>query len=58
VLARWPKEESGYLRLIEYHSHTQNRAGIDHALDLLRRRNVFLSPKGRGVVRFWGGTPD
>ncbi|MCI8455161.1 MAG: hypothetical protein HFE84_11195 [Lachnospiraceae bacterium] len=58
VLARWPKEEGGYLRLIRYYSHAQNRAGIDHVLNMLHRRNVFLSPEGRSVVRFWGGTSD
>lgn len=54
VLDRWPKEEAGYLRLIQYYSHIRDRNGIDRVLAMIRHRHIFLSPEGRGTVRFWG----
>lgn len=53
VLDRWPKEEAGYLRLIQYYSHIRDRNGIDRVLAMIRHRHIFLSPEGRGTVRFW-----
>lgn len=53
VIRQWPNEESGYLFLIEYYASIRNRKGIDSALQMLSRKNIYLSPRGRGVVKFW-----
>lgn len=49
----WPEREAGYLRLLDYYALQKDRAGIDRVLRTLREREVYLSPKGRGAVRFW-----
>lgn len=53
VLDKWPSDESGYLFLIQYYSAVKSRKGIDSVLDMIARRNIYLSPKGRSTVEFW-----
>lgn len=53
VLYEWPNDESGYLFLIQYYALVKNRTGIDQVLAQIRRRKLYLSPKGRNVVKFW-----
>ncbi len=54
VMDLWPKNEKGYLFLIQYYAAVKNREGITETLMMLERRNIHLSAEGRGVVRFWG----
>ncbi len=49
----WPNRETGYLKLIEYYAHQKDRSGIDRVLAALKDRGVYLSPGGRGTIRFW-----
>ncbi len=58
MLEQWPQDERGYLFLIRYHAQVKDREGIDRALDLIREKNVYLSPNGRSEVLFWGGEVD
>lgn len=51
----WPRDERGYLRLIQYYALVRDRKGIDQAIDLIRKRGIYLSPDGRSVLQFWGG---
>ncbi len=53
VLEKWPKEEDGYLYMIQYYAKIRDRAGIERILNMIYRRNIFLSPRGRGMVKFW-----
>jgi len=53
MIERWPDRETGYLKMIEYYSVKKARAGIDGVLKAIRERDVYLSPEGRNVVKFW-----
>lgn len=53
VLQQWPKDERGYLCLIQYYSQVKNREGIDRVLWQIERKHIYLSPKGRAVRQFW-----
>lgn len=53
VLDRWPWDERGYLLLIRHYAGCRNRDGIQRTLDMLRDKEIYLSPKGRSVVEFW-----
>ena len=53
VLELWPKEETGYLFLIQYYSAVKDRKGIDRTLELLRFREIHLTGEGRSIVEFW-----
>jgi len=53
VLQQWPKDERGYLCLLQYYSLVKNREGIDHVLYQIGRKHIYLSPKGRAVRQFW-----
>lgn len=55
ILDKWPGDEKGYLLLIQYHSQIKDRKGIAKILSMIEKREIYLSPKGRSVVRFWGG---
>ncbi len=48
-----PMRETGYLKLIDCCAAMKNRAGIDRVLELIKERDVYLSPKGRAAVKFW-----
>lgn len=53
IMMRWPADERGYLLLIQYNSLIKDREGIDRILELIKKRQVHLSPAGRSTVAFW-----
>lgn len=53
ILERWDRQETGYLLMIQYHAAVSDRAGIDRALAMIERKNIYLTPEGRAVVEFW-----
>lgn len=53
VLEKWPKSEKGYLYLLRYYSLVKDRRGVDRVLELIGRREIYLSPEGRSELKFW-----
>lgn len=54
IIYKWPRDERGYLLMIQYYAQMKDRTGITRTLELLEKRGVHLSSRGRGAVRFWG----
>lgn len=50
---RWSTQEDGYLILIQYFAAVQNRRELDNTIEKMRKKEVFLSEKGKEVIRFW-----
>lgn len=53
ILEKWPEQEQGYLYQLQYYALTKNSTGITATLELIRKRDVYLSYKGREAVEFW-----
>lgn len=54
VMELWPKDERGYLRLIQYYALVRERSGIDQVIAMIHNRGIYLTPEGRNVLQFWG----
>lgn len=53
IIRNWDREETGYLLLLQYYSALKDRRGIDEVLGQIDRKNIHLTPQGRGEVSFW-----
>lgn len=53
ILQQWDRNEAGYLLMIQYYSAVQDRRGIEQILQMVTRKNIYLTPEGRGQIRFW-----
>ncbi len=53
IIKNWDRKEAGYLLLLQYYSELKDREGIDRVLEQIDRKNVHLTPRGRGRVSFW-----
>jgi len=56
VVTAWPEREKGYLKLMECYAAQRNRDGIEDVLLTIREKDVYLSPEGRTMVRFWSNS--
>lgn len=53
IIRHWPSDETGYLLMIQYFSLVKNREGMENIMELIRKKNIHLTPDGRRQIRFW-----
>ena len=53
LVRRWSNSEKAWLTRLKICQRMNDGAGIRSAIDEIRRRNVYLTPEGRGVLAFW-----
>lgn len=53
MLSLWPNDEAGYLLMIKYYSALRDRKGIEKTIEIMDKKEIHLSSKGRNAVRFW-----
>lgn len=53
IIRRWPASEAGYLLMIQYYSLVKDREGMENIMELIRKKNIHLTPDGRQQLRFW-----
>ena len=58
IIQNWPGDEAGYLLMIQYYSLVKNREGMKKIMELLKRKNIYLTPDGRRLLRFWQGEKE
>ena len=53
AVAVWPQREDGYLMQLHTAAAEEDRAGIDRALEALRRGDVRVTARGRQDISYW-----
>ena len=53
IIRHWPADEAGYLLMIQYFSLVKNREGMRRVMELIDRKQIYLTPDGRRQIRFW-----
>lgn len=53
LIEELPDREEGYLLLLEAKAAARSGTGISELIDMIRRRNIYLSPEARERIRFW-----
>ena len=50
---RWPNRESVWLQKLKVSYVMQDTEGIRDTLCQIKERNVYLTPEGKSIIRFW-----
>lgn len=53
IIRNWPGNETGYLLMLQYFSLAKNREGMEKVMELINKKNIYLTPDGRRQIRFW-----
>ena len=53
IIRNWPGNETGYLLMLQYFSQAKNREGMEKVMELINKKNIYLTPDGRRQIRFW-----
>ncbi len=53
IIKHWPANEAGYLLMMQYFSLVKNREGMRRVMELIERKQIYLTPDGRRQIKFW-----
>lgn len=53
IIRHWPANEAGYLLMMQYFSLVKNREGMRRVMELIERKQIYLTPDGRRQIKFW-----
>ena len=53
MIARWPSRQEPWLAKLKVCQHSYDREGIQSVLREVKKRNIYLTPEARSVLRFW-----
>lgn len=53
MVSKWPAREETWLSALKVCHIINDVAGIKNVLDEVKRRNVFLTPTGKSIIKFW-----
>lgn len=53
MIEKWPSEEDAWFAKLKIYRSINNGEGIQHIIEEIKRRRLYLSPEGKATLRFW-----